>query len=150
MLYIEIPENMKFAVLDVKDSSLESKKEDHFVDAREDISATERLEPVSIQKAVKEFLRSHKQVGTYGGLTIHRKYKPSGKYLEYRTNDNGKFPTSHAIVTTRGTPPRVESGQRWFQSSDVYFSEKKLKLLREKSYEQKLNRQHYGPSPNPT
>jgi hypothetical protein len=96
MIYILIPENMKFERIDVLTSdSLATTAGDHFVDAREDIENDAKHAPISIQKAVHEFLSQRKTPACIGELVLMRKHKPlTGEYLEYRPVRNGLDPTN--------------------------------------------------------
>jgi len=146
MLYIEIPENMKFVCLERGDG----KKEDHFIDCR-DISelaeGEELLAPISVQQAVISFLETRKKVATVDGLNFNKKKPSKGTHIEYQIKDSGKNSTEHWNEWTPSPRLRVKAGQRWFNSPDVYLSPEKRAEVEEKSYEQKLNRQHIGDSP---
>ena len=152
MICILIPENMKFARIDVPtNDSAAATIEDHFVDARENIENDAKLAPISIQKAVYDFLSQRDTPACIGGLVLMRKHKPhTGEYLEYRPVRNGLDPTDYCKVTCKGTPPQIPYGSRWFQSNSIYLSPERLAVIKEKSHEQKLNRQHIGDSPCPT
>ena len=152
MLYIEIPENMKFACIKNGDGQ----SEDHFVDSRDESELSldeELLAPISILQAVREFLQIPKKIlGSNGnkmevnGLTIHKKWKPVGiDYLEYRAERNGLDPTTHAVVSSRPKPAKVSAGQCWYQLT--YLSLEKRAEIEEKRRQQKANRQHWGDSP---
>ena len=152
MLYIEIPDGMRFDVLiqiGRKNGVDVEVKEDHFVPNDDSDKA-----PISIQAVVKKFLSSHKKSAVVDGLQCS-KTKPmtSAPILVYRANNNGTGPSDKVIelnLTQKNAQTSTASNPATWWAQGGFLSEEKRAALDKKRDEQRANRRHYGDSPSAT
>lgn len=150
MLYIKIPEGMTFKVIEVereqKEGVVKKVMEDHFCSEDGD------RPPISIQKAVKEFLKQPKRERehkTVDGLEFKQR-KPvthASQWLEYNPHNNGTKPAKHAVIAKEVV--HLVCHGSWF-GARIPVSEARKAELEERREKTREARRHLGDSPKPT
>lgn len=140
MIYIRIPEGMTYRKAEELDGQ---KLDDRFV-----FTAGEG-DDISIQTAVYNFYKLHKDKAEINGLMLSKK-RPinSSGVLEYKAVNNGTQPTDCKPVslnTPATSQPTYHVGT-WIQHT--LLAPKRLQEVEEKAEAQKLNRRKWGDSPN--
>jgi len=154
MLYIAFPEGMKHVVKTILIEGEETKK---------DMLTAESGEhpDIELQAIVKRALQHRsKSKASYeeAGVIIYYTRPPydSAQYLKYEPQNNGKYPALCCkLVTGASEKPfnpadstSHERRSRWSMFANL--SREKQDEVEKKRVEQRLNRQHIGPSPNAT